>query len=264
MNCIKKKELEKEITQYVSETFKPGSSQYKMILSLELNKIKQQNQIQIPFILRYYKRNIRKAKILDIGCGTGGATVAWALRGAGCVGIDMSEKDLRIAMLRAASEGVKPLFKQVKGTKLPFGKESFDLVICDQVLEHVPDFNETIKEIGRVLKKNSIAYIDLPNRFFPFDPHYRLLFAHWTPQKIHRFLVKVSKRKYYDYPVFFRAYNEIKNSILKNGFEIIADSKNFIQSSESKGAKYAVAKLGVKLVPFYFFSPTLQFVIKKK
>lgn len=43
-----------------------------------------------------------------------------------------------------------------------FDNESFDLVICNHVLEHIPDDNNAIKEIYRVLKKNGIAILNVP------------------------------------------------------------------------------------------------------
>ena len=47
-------------------------------------------------------------------------------------------------------------------TKLKFKKGEFDIVLCSEVLEHVPDYNLGLKEMARVLKKNGIVIITVP------------------------------------------------------------------------------------------------------
>lgn len=48
------------------------------------------------------------------------------------------------------------------GKKLPFENESFDAIICTEVLEHVPNLNEIIAELKRVLKKKGKILISVP------------------------------------------------------------------------------------------------------
>ena len=47
-------------------------------------------------------------------------------------------------------------------TNLPFGNNSFDLIICNHVLEHIQDDMIAIKEIYRVLKQNGVAIMQIP------------------------------------------------------------------------------------------------------
>ncbi len=58
------------------------------------------------------------------------------------------------------------------GQQLPFKDESFDAVVCHQVLEHVLDVDLAIREIYYVLKSNGKVIVDVPF-FFPFhaSPH---------------------------------------------------------------------------------------------
>jgi len=255
--------LKKELEKYLAKAFGKNSAMYNKMLGFELNKIKQQNSIHIPFITRYLKKSMKGIKVLDIGCGTGGATVAWTLKGAECTGIDTSEDDLRIAAVRARCEGVNAGFRKVKGTKLPFRNGTFDIIICDQVLEHIPDFERTISEMRRIIKKEGIVYVDLPNRFFPHDPHFNLFFMHWLPANAHKSIIRLFGRKYFDFPVFFRDYPSVKKAIVKNNFRIIAGSDEFIKGSRKKGLKYAAAKTLVSArIPARFFSPTMQFILE--
>lgn len=49
-------------------------------------------------------------------------------------------------------------------TSIPFENNSFDRIICNHVLEHVPDDRKAMQELCRTLKKNGIAYITVPAR----------------------------------------------------------------------------------------------------
>jgi SAM-dependent methyltransferase len=51
-------------------------------------------------------------------------------------------------------------------TKLPFTDASFDIVICSEVLEHIPDHNTAVKEIIRVLKPGKSLVVSVP-RYLP-------------------------------------------------------------------------------------------------
>jgi ubiquinone/menaquinone biosynthesis C-methylase UbiE len=261
--ALHKQEFLIRLKQYVYNNF--GKTMYKKVLDLEIHRIKNQNKIQIPFILKFIK--IRKnLKLLDIGCGFGGATVAWSLKGLKCVGIDMLEEDLKIARLRAKSKGVRPIFLKVNSTKIPFSTDSFDIIICDQVLEHTPNFKKTISEMKRIAQKNAIIYIDIPNKFFPIEPHYNLFFVHWLPKKIQKYYIKLRRRKQLYYPIKILTYFELKKEIKKNNLEIVATTKEYINNTlDYSCLKNVIAKiLNTAGVPFYLFSPTIQFILRKK
>jgi SAM-dependent methyltransferase len=50
-------------------------------------------------------------------------------------------------------------------TALPFQDEAFDLVVCSEVLEHVPNWGRAVSEIYRILKRRGEVVITTPNRF---------------------------------------------------------------------------------------------------
>jgi SAM-dependent methyltransferase len=70
------------------------------------------------------------ARVLDVGCGTGSTTLAFARRaGAGrCTGVDISEPMLALAQARAAREGVPARFIRADAQTYPFERASFDAV----------------------------------------------------------------------------------------------------------------------------------------
>ena len=57
------------------------------------------------------------------------------------------------------------------GENLPFPDDSFDLILSHEVLEHVQDDHQAVKEITRVLRSGGRAVIFVPNRGYPFETH---------------------------------------------------------------------------------------------
>lgn len=90
----------------------------------------------------HYIRHLKPGHVLDLGCGTGGLTVALcaAFRGVPVVGIDAVPITIEAARVRAAGCGAQAQFQVVpQDTQLPFADGSFDLVTCTSVLEFVTD-----------------------------------------------------------------------------------------------------------------------------
>jgi SAM-dependent methyltransferase len=113
-------------------------------------------------------------RVLDIGCGEGRHTVAVCrIPGTVCMGGDMSRNTLipaRNKLRFHESIGDIPgsfwLFSAMDITCLPFTDNTFDRVICAEVLEHIPDDDAAIRELVRVLKPGKTLAISVP-RFFP-------------------------------------------------------------------------------------------------
>ncbi|HEY7770189.1 class I SAM-dependent methyltransferase [Longimicrobium sp.] len=118
------------------------------------------------------------ARVLDIGCGDAGVLIAFAERGARCAGIELDEKSLERGRLRAEEHGVEVDLRSGVAEALPWEDASFDLVILDNVLEHVTDREKTLLEIRRVLKPGGLLYMVTPKPFSAYslwnDPHYDL------------------------------------------------------------------------------------------
>jgi SAM-dependent methyltransferase len=113
-------------------------------------------------------------KILDIGCGAGRHTCAASrLEKVTVIGSDISLKDVQEAQARLRQEermGCQgggfwaTLVADITG--LPFPDGFFDMVICSEVLEHIPDQKGAVREITRVLKSGGDLVVSVP-RFLP-------------------------------------------------------------------------------------------------
>lgn len=81
-------------------------------------------------------------------------------------------------------------------------KDTFDVVISNHVIERVGDYEAQIahlSELKRVLKKDGVAYLAVPNRWMVVEPHYRLIFLSWLPKRFRTPYLKLFNRgNYYD------------------------------------------------------------------
>jgi len=121
---------------------------------------------------------VEGADVLDIGCGDAGAIIAFAERGARCAGIECFDTSLERGRLRAADHGVTVDLRKGVAESIPYPDSSFDLVMLDNVLEHVNDRPLTLREIRRVLKPGGLLYMVTPKPLSLYslwnDPHYDL------------------------------------------------------------------------------------------
>lgn len=100
-----------------------------------------------------------------------------------------------------------------KGGRFPFGDNSFDVIHCNAVIEHVGGADrqvEFIKEIARVGRK---FFITTPSRMFPVEIHTHVLFLHWLPKTLFDRLLGVLGKKW--------AGGDYMNLLSKNALQII-------------------------------------------
>jgi ubiquinone/menaquinone biosynthesis C-methylase UbiE len=109
--------------------------------------------------------------MLDLGCGEGRHIFGLMEKfpDLKCIGLDP-----HIESLDKAFEGLKFLesisnsktnFLSGSAYSLPFSDDSFDLVVCSEVLEHLHDYKDAIKEINRVLKPGGQFLASVPAEF---------------------------------------------------------------------------------------------------
>lgn len=137
-------------------------------------------KLQLSLLKRY--SGYLKGKLLDIGCGN--KPYKKFLECTEYVGLDTDEK-------------VSP---DIVGdvTNLPFEDETFDSILCTEVLEHIPDITKALQEMYRVLRKDGNIYLTVPMywclhyepndyyRFTKYGLKYLLENTGFTVEKIER------------------------------------------------------------------------------
>jgi len=112
------------------------------------------------------KITLNEKSALEVGCGGGILCEEIAKMGFKTTGIDPSEQSLTNAKKHARDNNLKINYEKGTGENLPFEDNSFDVVFCCDVLEHVQDLPKVISEISRVLKNRGVFIYDTFNRTF--------------------------------------------------------------------------------------------------
>jgi SAM-dependent methyltransferase len=112
-------------------------------------------------------------KVLDLGCGEGRHVIGFYVEAdVHAIGVDLGLQDLHTAAKKFApfndTSNPRKQFHLActNALKLPFADNSFDKVVCSEVLEHIPDYHGALREIQRILKPGGVAAISVP-RFVP-------------------------------------------------------------------------------------------------
>lgn len=99
------------------------------------------------------------ARVLDVGCGDGGRYAGFLLdEGVELHGVDVSA----VAVAEARRRGVQAVQASLS-ERLPFEDDSFDAAVCLEVIEHVVDPEEAVREIHRVLAPGGALVVSVPN-----------------------------------------------------------------------------------------------------
>lgn len=164
--------------------------------------------------------NLRKMKILDVACGTGRFSRLFRSQGAHVVALDLSRAMLRQAKDRQSADA----YIEGSALRLPFKDETFDIAVSVNAFNHLPPFEEAIKEICRVSKR---VVLGLPNKYslLLLNTFYRI-FRGWG-----YWYTRHKTTRYKGAPLIYTRYfseKELKTIFEKNQFRVIQCIKCWI------------------------------------
>jgi SAM-dependent methyltransferase len=107
-----------------------------------------------------------QARILDAGCGSGRNMELLARFGAP-TGVEPAQQSVEMARAR----GVGPVVQGSLDARLPFGSDSFDLVVCLDVLEHIADDRAALGELRRVTVASGRLLVTVPAHRWLWGAH---------------------------------------------------------------------------------------------
>jgi 2-polyprenyl-6-hydroxyphenyl methylase/3-demethylubiquinone-9 3-methyltransferase len=125
------------------------------------------NPLRLEYVLKHLDEEFltfEGLQVLDVGCGGGFLTEEIAKYGLKAVGIDPSAPSLEAARSHAEKIGLRIQYLEGIGEQLPFPDSTFDIVFCCDVLEHVTDYQEVLKEVHRVLRPGGWLFFETVNR----------------------------------------------------------------------------------------------------
>lgn len=206
-------------------------------------------------------------RMLEIGCGSGGISHWFGTDGP--MGWDVQAVD--VEDVRLATDGYS--FQLVAGTSLPFEDDSFDVVVSNHVIEHVGEADSQMAHlmgVRRVLRPQGMAYLAVPNRWMLLEPHFRLPFLSWFPQRVADAYVRAAGRgQHYDCrPLSSRA---IERMIERAGFDWQHHTGRALRLTfELENAKAPLYRLVLRFMPDGAFRmlrrlfPTLIYTLRPR
>jgi len=172
----------------------------------------------------YLGKPVVSLKILDIGAGNGELAEHIAGQGNEVTSVDVVDQ--------ISSDRVKEIitFIKVEDEALPFADNTFDVVISNHVIEHVPNQTKHLNEINRVLKESGACYFATPNRFFIKEQHTGVFFLHYLPpQMLFFFLKQIGK---YQEAIYLLSYPKMKRMFKTCGFSFVEYTARIINHPE--------------------------------
>jgi SAM-dependent methyltransferase len=138
------------------------------------NKAREISEERGKFVKEIISRFIKceQLNILELGSGEGGTAAVFSK--------DNNFISLDLSLLRLQRQPDTIIKINADARNLPFKQSQFDLIILQDVIEHMPDNNGLLSYLSRFIKKDGIIFLSTPNRFsllnFISDPHFGLPF----------------------------------------------------------------------------------------
>jgi len=219
----------------------------------------------IKLLQNYYGIiKLKELILLDIGSSTGIIDNYLAKYFNKVIGIDIDKQAINFAHSKFKRENLQ--FKLDNAMELSFPNNSFDIVVCTQIYEHVPDPKRLMSEIYRVLKPNGVCYFAALNKLWPWEPHYNLLFLGWLPKKIANYYINIFRKKknYYE---TLKNYWELKRLVKE--FTVKEYTSVILKSPKTFGYS-KIEKFPINIIMWIisplskYFSPTFFWLLIKR
>jgi len=123
------------------------------------------NPLRLNYIKEQCGGSLKGKRILDVGCGGGILCESLALEGAEVVGIDLAEAGLEVAKLHLLESGLNVNYQKITAEEFAESNaETFDIVTCMEMLEHVPEPSSIIKSCSKLAKPQGKVFFSTINR----------------------------------------------------------------------------------------------------
>ncbi len=161
-NTINKKEIEK-FSKIAEEWWNPNGK-FKPLHKFNPIRIKYiKENIESDLNIKNKYKPLNGLSVLDIGCGGGLLSEPMARLGAKVVGIDASDRNIKVAKYHLKKSKLKIKYLNTSPESLKTS-EKFDIILNMEIVEHVENVNFFIKQSSKFLKKSGIMFIATLNQ----------------------------------------------------------------------------------------------------
>lgn len=138
---------------------------------------------KVVAVCRHFSpRPLEELICLDLGASTGIMTERFAANFKQVIALDVDRHGLWYGKSTSISQNIDYLCSD--GTAMALADNSVDVVICNQIYEHVDNQSGLMAEIYRVLKYDGFCYFGAGNRHVVIEGHYFLPFLSWLPHRL--------------------------------------------------------------------------------
>jgi len=210
--------------------------------------------------------DVKGKKILEIGCGGGQCSIAFAKQGAKCTGVDISKEQLEYAEELAKKNNVSVKFVQGDiQTLKQFKSSDYDIVFSAFALQYIPDLGKCFKEVYRALRKKGVLVLGLSHPFYDaISPKTMKITRNYN--KAGKFVnietwPDGSKHKFVE---FLHKISEVTDGLIDSGFVL----EKVIEPLETKGHHigWSAGKVWREIYPrklVKLIGPTIIFKARK-
>ena len=129
----------------------------------EFRPLHEINPLRLDWIAGHAR--LEGSAVLDVGCGGGILAEAMARRRAAVTGIDLSEKALKVAELHLLESRLAVSYQYISVEDLASRRpESFDVITCMELLEHVPEPARMVEACARLVRPGGQVFFSTINR----------------------------------------------------------------------------------------------------
>lgn len=139
-----------------------------------------------------FRPAVHSLKCLDIGCSSGIITSFLGRRFSMTIGMDIDQEAIYYAKEHHLSSRIQ--FLTADAMSFPFKDGSLDVIICNHIYEHVPNAQQLMDEIFRVLKEDGFCYFSAGNKCMIMEGHYALPFLSWLPKPLAHLYLKLTRK----------------------------------------------------------------------
>jgi len=187
--------------------------------------------------------SIEGKRVLDLGAGLGGVSAEVARRGGKVIAIEPGAGWRTVAAHRLGERGS---VLGAVGEHLPIASDSIDLIVSLQVLEHVQNPKQVIKEAFRILKRGGYFFLSYENYLSFWEPHYRVRWFPLLPKPLGSAYLKALGRnpQFLNEAITYTTFPKMRHAFFDAGFECmrLEAFKDNLRADNKPGAKWKLMK----------------------
>ncbi len=169
----------------------------------------------------FLTKPMAEADILDLGCGYGHTALELARLCRTVVGIEPSATLSAAASELARESGMANVEFRRAGVDDLNDADAYDVVVLDNVFEHLPAQEDALQRIARAIRKGGALYLLTPNKLWPIEAHYRLPFLSYLPLPLaNRYLRITGRGTDYADASYAPTYGRLRSMLEAAGLEV--------------------------------------------